>query len=82
MPAPPLGREQQAILDQLQAAPSPAFEEQYVIAQVDGHQKLRAIQDRYLSSGTVPGVRHVAMLARGQIKEHLRLLNDIRRRRA
>ena len=82
MPAPPLTPDQQAMMAQLQATPGMAFEQQYVLAQVDGHQKLLAIQERYLSSGSMPAMRHVAMLARGQIKEHLKLLDDIQRRRA
>ncbi len=82
MPAPPLTPDQEAMMAQLQAASGMGFEQQYVMMQVDGHRKLLAVQERYLSSGSMPGLRHVAMLARGQIKEHLRLLDDIQRRRA
>ena len=82
MAAPPLTPDQQAMMAQLQAASGMAFEQQYVMAQVEGHQKLLVIQERYLGSGSMPGMRHVAMLARGQIKEHLKLLDDIQRRRA
>ena len=82
MPVPPLTPDQRAMMAQLQAASGPAFEEQYVAAQVDGHQKLLVVQERYLSTGSIPAMRHVAMLARGQIQEHLKLLSDIQRGRA
>ena len=82
LPAPPLSPDQQAMVSQLQSTRGPDFETQYVTLQVDGHRKLLGIQERYLSLGSMPGMRHVAMLARGQIQEHLRLLSDIQRRRA
>jgi len=48
--------------------------------QIDGHQKLLAIQERYLQGN--PGNResaNVAKLARGQIKEHLTMLQDMQK---
>ena len=48
--------------------------------QVEGHSQLLAVQERYLAYGRVPSIRHIAMLARGQIREHLRLLSDIQLR--
>lgn len=74
--------EARAVMERLQAARGGAFDTAYIAAQIDGHQKLLAIQERYLSTGRNPHMRHVAMLARGQIKEHLQLLNDMRSGRA
>jgi len=74
-PPDPMARD---VMARLQNARGADFERAYVAAQIDGHQKLLAVQDRYLSVGRDPGMRHVAMLARGQINEHLRLLSDIR----
>jgi putative membrane protein len=46
----------------------------YVSAQIDGHQELLKIQETYLKSGSMREEVSVAKLARGQIKEHLALL--------
>ena len=54
------------------------FEAAYVLAQTDGHQKLLRIQEDYLASGKDPAHINVPKLARGQIKEHLQLLADLR----
>lgn len=78
MPPPPLPPEEQAKLDRLDGMHGVGFSRSYIALQTDGHQKLLQIQERYLSEGAVPAMRHVAMLARGQIKEHLRLLSDLR----
>lgn len=79
---PPPDAKAQAVLARLDAASGRAFETAYVTAQTDGHQELLQIQERYLSEGRNAHMRHVAMLARGQIKEHLKLLDDIRAGRA
>ena len=52
----------------------------YVELQIRGHQELLAIQERYLASnsGHRPTMT-VARLARGQIREHLALLQDIQK---
>jgi putative membrane protein len=44
-------------------------------AQIEGHQKLLRIQEEYLSSGKDIAHINLAKLARGQIKEHLQLLD-------
>ena len=77
-PPPPAPMDQR-MLDRLNAARGPDFERQYVTGQMDGHRRLLAIQERYISEGRDPNARHIAMLARGQIREHLRLLDDIQR---
>jgi putative membrane protein len=78
MNPPPPDAEERAATARLTAANGSAFDAAYVAAQIDGHQKLLAVQERYLSAGRQPHMRHVAMLARGQIKEHLQLLEDMR----
>jgi hypothetical protein len=62
------------------AAAGPGFDRAYVDLQIRGHQELLAIQERHLAAH--PGHRPtatIARLARGQIREHLALLEDIRR---
>ena len=81
-PPPPLSYAQRADLERLESLGGPAFEHEYVRLQLEGHRQLLAIQDRYLAYGRVPSMRHVALLARGQILEHLRLLTDVQRRGA
>ena len=82
MAPPPPDAKAQAVMTRLTAAQGRAFETAYVTAQTDGHNELLQIQERYLAEGRDPHMRHVAMLARGQIKEHLRLLSDIKAGRA
>jgi putative membrane protein len=82
MAPPPPDAKATAVMAKLNGASGKAFETAYVQAQTDGHQELLQIQERYLSEGRDPHMRHVAMLARGQIKEHLKLLEDIRAGRA
>ncbi len=76
---PPPAPNDQRMLDRLMSARGPDFERQYVMLQMDGHRRLLGIQERYISEGRDPNARHIAMLARGQIREHLRLLDDIQR---
>lgn len=82
MTPPPPDARAQAVIARLDRAPPRAFEPAYVAAQTDGHQELLAIQERYLADGRSMHHKHIAMLARGQIREHLRLLADIRAGRA
>ena len=81
MVPPPPDPEAQAMMDRLQRASGRDFEAQYITMQIDGHRRLLAIQERYLASGRLPDFRHVAMLARVSIQEHLRLLSDIQSNR-
>lgn len=59
------------------AAAGKAFDTDYVKGQLDGHKKLLAIQEDYLKVGNNREHLDVAKLARGQIKEHIRFLEDI-----
>ncbi|WP_194164568.1 DUF4142 domain-containing protein [Microvirga thermotolerans] len=57
-----------------------AFDKDYVAMQLKGHQDLLAVQERYLQGN--PGNRelmNVAKLARGQIQEHIALLQDMQK---
>jgi putative membrane protein len=66
-------------LEKMQSAKEGAtFDHDYLDAQVEGHEQLLRIQDDYLKSGRDLDGINVAKLARGQIKEHLRLLADIK----
>jgi putative membrane protein len=66
-----------AILKKLQDAKAGAeFDKEYVKAQTDGHNELLKIQENYIKAGQVREQVNVAKLARGQIKEHLTLLQS------
>ncbi len=66
-------------LQQLRAAqPGPAFDTEYLDAEVEGHNKLLRIQEEYLRAGRSLDSLNVAKLVRGMVKEHLQLLSDIR----
>ena len=81
LPPPPPSPSDRRLLERLSAGRGPGFDRDYILGQVDGHQRLLTIQDRYLSAGRNPHQRHVAMLARGRINEHLRDLARLGRMR-
>ena len=60
-------------------AAGPDFDRMFVKNQIEGHQKLLAIQEEYLAMGKDPATIGVTKLARGQIKEHLALLADMQK---
>jgi putative membrane protein len=68
-----------ATMQKLQSASGAAFDRAYLTAQLDGHRRLLAIQERYLSEGRNPHQRHIAMLARGRILEHIQDVQDLQR---
>jgi len=66
------------MLQKLQSAKSGAeFDIEYLKGQKEGHQELLKIQEAYVSSGRMREAVNVAKLARGQIKEHLALIDTI-----
>jgi len=80
MAPPPLDPARQAILAALEPIPAgPAFDRAYLQAQLTGHQELLEIQDDYLRVGRNPHNRHVALLARGRILEHITDVNHLTR---
>lgn len=60
-----------AMVAKLKTLSGAAFDSTYIKAQVDGHNKLLAIQEDYLKAGKNRENLDVAKLARGVIKEHL-----------
>jgi len=70
--------DEQATLEKMEQMQGKEFDAAYVRAQTEAHQKLLRIQEDYLASGKDPAHINVAKLARGQIKEHLQLLADLR----
>ena len=79
-PPPPSPADRRA-LDRLDATRGAGFEREYLLAQLDGHQRLLAVQDRYLAFGRNIHHRHIALLARGRIREHIRELQLIQNAR-
>jgi putative membrane protein len=70
------GRE---MIQKLQQASDAEFDKVYLAGQIEGHRDLLQVQERYLSSNP-QNINHVNVvkLARGQIKEHIALLTNIR----
>jgi putative membrane protein len=67
-----------AILKKLQDAKAGAeFDKEYVKAQTEGHNELLKIQENYIKAGKIREQVNVAKLARGQVKEHIALLQSI-----
>ncbi|KAB0682811.1 DUF4142 domain-containing protein [Aureimonas leprariae] len=73
-----LDAEGKQMVEKLQGLSGTEFSKMYVMAQTEGHQKLLAIQEEYLKVGENREHLNVTKLARGQIKEHLKLLADIK----
>jgi putative membrane protein len=62
-----------------QAQAGREFDREYIQGQIQGHQGLLQAQEEYLRSGRNREHVNVAKLARGMIKEHLALLQDIQK---
>ncbi len=62
----------------LQGLSGDTFEKAYLQVEIDGHQKLLAIQNSYLSKGHNREELDLAKLAKGMIQEHLELLHDLK----
>ncbi|HEX2137174.1 MAG TPA: DUF4142 domain-containing protein [Microvirga sp.] len=63
-----------------QAQPGPDFDRAFVQLQLDRHRDLLQIQDRYLAANPqTGGQKAIAMLARGQIREHIAELEAIQK---
>ncbi len=65
------------MVEKLQKAEAAAFDREYVQGQIQGHEQLLQIQETYLKSGKDRENLNVTKLMRGQIKEHLALLQDL-----
>jgi putative membrane protein len=77
MTPPPLDPMGRRMLDRLNDARR-GFDPAYLMAQMEGHQQLLDIQERYLRDGRNMHHRHIAMLASGRIREHLTDLGKLR----
>ena len=67
-----------AMAEKLQKAEAgAAFDRDYVQGQIEGHNQLLEIQETYLKTGKDRENLNVTKLMRGQIKEHLPLLQDM-----
>jgi len=64
-------------LDELDGLTGAEFDKAYVTANLEGHKKLLAIQEDYLTVGTNREHLSVAKLARGTVKEHIAHLEDL-----
>lgn len=77
-PPPPLTAEERRLLARLRGLSGITFDRVYVLAQTEGHQRLRAIQREYLGSGRTRDLLHIARLADTTIGEHLTHLRTLR----
>lgn len=72
MPPPPPSPADRRMMQSLASMRGAEFDRMYLGGQLDGHRRLLQIQETYLSQGRMPHHRHIAMLARGRIQEHIR----------
>ncbi|SCY27302.1 DUF4142 domain-containing protein [Microvirga guangxiensis] len=78
--APELSQEDSAAMERLsKAQPGAALDREYVTMQIQGHQKLLKLQEDYLKNSGNREMTNIAKLARGQIKEHIVLLETMQK---
>ena len=80
LPPPPPSPGDARMMADLQRMRGDGFDRMYLLGQMDGHRRLLGIQERYLSEGRDMHQRHIAMLARGRIREHLADLQRLQSR--
>ncbi len=81
MTPPPPPPADQRLMEQLQRARGAEFDRLYITGQLDGHERLLRVQEQYMQTGRNQHHRHITMLARGRIVEHiadLRRMRDMR----
>lgn len=79
-PAPQTDAKSREMIQKLQSTGAGrTFDREYVQGQIDGHRQLLAVQEDYLKAGRNREHVAIAKLARGQIKEHLTLLEGIQK---
>jgi putative membrane protein len=62
-----------------QAKAGDQFDKMYIDGQIQGHQELLQVQETYLKSNSRNREHmNMAKLARGHIKEHIAMLQDIK----
>ena len=67
-------------LEKLNGLSGAEFDKAYVAVQLDGHRKLLTIQEDYLKVGQNREHLDVAKLARGQIREHIAILEELQKK--
>lgn len=78
--APELSQKDSAAMERLsKAQPGAAFDRDYVELQIEGHQRLLKLQDDQIQKSGNREMTNIAKLARGQIQEHLAMLDMIRK---
>jgi putative membrane protein len=79
--APDIPPEKAKMMEELQKAQGGAeFDRLYIQGQLQGHQELLQIQERYLQANSRNREHtNIAKLARGHIKEHIAMLQDIQK---
>jgi putative membrane protein len=79
--APDIPADKARMMEELQQAQAGAeFDRLYIQGQLQGHQELLQIQERYLQSNSRNREHvNIAKLARGHIKEHIAMLQDIQK---
>jgi predicted outer membrane protein len=73
-----LDAEGRQMLQKLQQASGADFDKQYVQGQIDGHKKLLDAQEDYIKAGKNREHVNTAKLARGHIKEHITMLQNMK----
>jgi putative membrane protein len=66
-------------IEKLKKLNGPAFDREFISAQIKGHQMLSSIQQDYLKVGKDPQIVNATRLVVVVINEHLALLRDLRR---
>lgn len=67
-----------AVIEKLKSLKSgDAFDKTFIMGQIDGHEKLKEIQETYLKEGKDQSHINVTKLILGMVNEHLTLLNDL-----
>jgi putative membrane protein len=79
--APEISADKAKMMEQLQQEKAGAeFDRRYIQGQLQGHQELLQIQERYLQSNSQNREHvNVSKLARGHIKEHIARLQEIQK---
>lgn len=62
-----------------EAKPGPSFDEVFLANQLDGHRELLKIQETYIDRGKDEATVNLSKLASTQIKEHIDLIETIRK---
>jgi putative membrane protein len=68
-----------ATVSRLEGASGAAFDIEYLSGQMEGHDRLLKMQEDYIAGGKNADHLAIAKLARGQIKEHIDLLETIQK---